>query len=434
MTRRHPSGGHRVAVTGIGLKSPAGNDLEAAYTAVLKGGSTAATVPRLIEADLPVHFACLVPEFDLDAYLTRRESRQIDRTTRLLLCAATDAVEDAVLPAGLTPERVGVQIGTGIGGLPSMEEVTLSHAARPRDMPVHTVPRTMANSPATRLAMRYGFRGPCTTYASACASGTTAVGEAARKIRYGDLDAALAGGTDSAVTTVVMGAFARMRAMSVRNADPERASRPFDTDRDGFVMAEGAAVLVLERWDLALARGARIYGEVAGFADNCDASHIVAPTEDGATAGRCMRQALADAGLSTADIGHINAHGTSTVLNDRAEARAIERCFHGQSPPVTAVKGVTGHLIGGSGALEAALALLCAARGSVPPIANLRASPEADLVDLVVGAPRSIARAAVLSNSFGFGGQNACLVLVPGDGGGPPSPGAAPHPRTPQQR
>ncbi|MEV7778399.1 beta-ketoacyl-[acyl-carrier-protein] synthase family protein [Kitasatospora sp. NPDC088351] len=414
MTGRHRSGGHRVAVTGIGVKSPAGNDPEEAFTTVLKADRTAATVAGwLAEQDHPVQFACLVPPFDLDAYLTRRESRQIDRTTQLLLCAAADAVADATLPAGLPPDRVGVQIGTGIGGLPSMEAVTLSHGDRPRDMPVHTVPRTMANSPACRLAMRYGFQGPCTTYSSACASGTTAVGEAARKVRYGELDVALAGGVDSAVTTVVVGAFARMRAMSTRNTEPELASRPFDTDRDGFVMGEGAAVLVLERWDAALARGARIYGEVAGYADTCDASHIVAPQEDGGTAARCMRQAIADAGLSTADIGHINAHGTSTLLNDRAEARAVDRCFAGQPPPLTASKGVTGHLIGGSGALEAVLGLLCAARGVVPPIANLRSSAEADLVDLVRGAPRSVRPAPVLSNSFGFGGQNACLVLVP---------------------
>ncbi|GAA2149041.1 beta-ketoacyl-ACP synthase II [Kitasatospora kazusensis] len=410
---RHPSGGRRVAVTGIGVKSPAGNGLETAFAALLAAGSTATRVDRLVEVDLPVHFACLVPPFDLDAYLTRRESRQIDRTTQLLLCAAADAVADAQLPADQRPDRVGVQIGTGIGGLPSMEAVTLSHGDRPRDMPVHTVPRTMANSPACRLAMRYGFQGSCTTYSSACASGTTALGEAARKIRYGELDVAVAGGCDSAVSTVVMGAFARMRAMSTRNGEPALASRPFDADRDGFVMGEGAAVLVLERWDTARARGAVIHGEIAGYADNCDAFHIVAPHEDGEVAGRCMQLAIADAGLSTADIGHVNAHGTSTLLNDRAEARAIARCFGRRPPPVTAVKGVTGHLIGGSGALEAAFALLCATRGVVPPVANLGSSPEADLVDLVSGTPRAVAPAHVLSNSFGFGGQNACLVLAP---------------------
>ncbi|MFJ9520213.1 beta-ketoacyl-[acyl-carrier-protein] synthase family protein [Kitasatospora sp. NPDC101801] len=408
----HPSGGHRVAVTGIGVKSPAGNDLEQAYETVLKARSTATLVDHLIERDLPVHFACLVPPFDVDAYVTRRVARQIDRASTLLLCAAGDAIDQAAL-TGLDPERIGVQIGTGIGGLPSMEEVTLSHGSRPRDMPVHTVPRTMANSAACRLALRHGFQGACTTYSSACASGTTAIGEAARRIRYGELDVAVAGGVDSSVSTVVVGAFARMRAMSMRNDEPELASRPFDADRDGFVMAEGAAVLVLERWDLAVARGAAVLGEVAGYADNCDAFHIVAPREDGEAAARCMSRAIADAGLTPADLGHVNAHGTSTLLNDRAEARAIDRCFGGQSPPVTAVKGVTGHLIGGSGALEAALALLCATRGVVPPIANLGSSPEADLVDLVRAVPRAVRPAPVLSNSFGFGGQNACLVLTP---------------------
>lgn len=413
MTARHPGGGHRVAVTGIGLKSPAGNEVEEAYSTLLKARSTATVVDRLIEQDVPVHIACLVPPFDIDSYLTRRESRQIDRTTQLLLCAASDAVAAAGLPPDFPADRVGVQIGTGIGGLSSMEAVTVSHADRPRDIPVHTVPRTMANSPAIRLAMRYGFQGSCTTYTNACASGTTALGEAARKIRHGELDVAVAGGTDSAVSTVVVGAFARMRAMSMRNTDPAAASRPFDADRDGFVMAEGAAVLVLERMDAALARGARIYGEIAGYADTCDAFHVVAPHEDGEVAARAMRRAVADAGLTPELIGHVNAHGTSTVLNDRAEARAIDRCFEGQPPPVTAFKGVTGHMIGGSGALEAALALLCAARGTVPPIANLVGSPEAGLVDLVAGEPRAIAPGPVLSNSFGFGGHNACLVLAP---------------------
>ncbi|WP_234467822.1 beta-ketoacyl synthase [Streptomyces sp. MBT62] len=213
--------------------------------------------------------------------------------------------------------------------------------------------------------------------------------------------------------TTIVGAFAKMRALSRRGDEPDRASRPFDTDRDGFVMGEGAAVLVLERGDLALARGARIYGEITGYAANCDAFHIAAPDPEAATAAECMRLAVADAGLAPADIGHISAHGTSTVLNDRAEATAIHRCFAGQSPPLTAVKGMSGHLIGGSGALEALLGLLCADRGVVPALANTLGSPEADLVDVVIGRRRTIARGPVLSNSFGFGGQNACLVLVP---------------------
>ncbi|MER7673629.1 beta-ketoacyl-[acyl-carrier-protein] synthase family protein [Kitasatospora sp. NPDC096128] len=412
---RRPDGGHRVAVTGIGVKCPAGTGVQEAYESVLKARPTAGVVDLLVERGVSVHIASLVPPFDVDAYLTRREARQIDRAATLLLCAASDAVAAAGLTdgGGPPPERVGVQIGTGMGGLASMEQVTTDHWDSPGGLPVHTVPRTMANSAASRLALRYGFRGACTTYSSACASGTTAIGEAARRVRYGELDAAVAGGVDAPVTTVIVGAFAKMRAMSARNGEPALASRPFDADRDGFVMAEGAAVLVLESWDAALARGATILGEVAGYADNCDAFHIVAPIDDGEMAARCMQRAITDAGLVPADIGHVNAHGTSTVLNDRAEARAIERCFGAGTLPVTAMKGVTGHLIGGSGALEAALGLLCATRGEVPPIANLRSSPEADLVDLVRTAPRSIAPAPVLSNSFGFGGQNACLVLAP---------------------
>jgi 3-oxoacyl-[acyl-carrier-protein] synthase II len=395
------------------VKCPAGNALEEAFDTLLAARATAAVVARLMEHNVPVHFACLVPPFDTSQYVARREARQIDRATELALCAAADAVTDAVLPAPLAPDRVGVHIGTGIGGLPSMEATALDHGDRPMGMPVHTVPRSMSNSPACRIAIRYGFRGSCTTYANACASGTTAIGEAARRIRHGELNAVVAGGVDAAVTTVIMSGFARMRALSMRNEAPELASRPFDENRDGFVMGEGAAVLVLECWDTARARGAHIYGEVAGYADNCDAFHIVAPHQDGVVAATCMRRAIDDAGLDPSDIGHINAHGTSTLVNDRAEAIAIDRCFGGQSPPVTAVKGVTGHLIGGSGALEAALALRCATAGVVPPVANTAFSPEAGLVDVVTGAPRPVAPGPVLSNSFGFGGHNACLVLTP---------------------
>ncbi|MEV0474633.1 beta-ketoacyl-[acyl-carrier-protein] synthase family protein [Streptomyces prunicolor] len=412
-----PSGRVRVVVTGLGVKSPAGNDVETAYARLLAAESTAVVAKHLVEAerDLAVEMACLVPEFEVEPYITRRERRQLDRAAELLLCAAVDAVSDAGESAlsDLPSSRVGVQVGTGMGGLGTMEGTTFDYGAHPMTMPVHTVPRTMANSPACRVAMRYGFRGNCATYATACASGTTAIGEAARRIRYGELDAAVAGGVDAPVTTTIVGAFAKMRALSRRCDEPDRASRPFDTDRDGFVMGEGAAVLVLERRDLALARGARIYGEITGYAANCDAFHIAAPDPEAATAAECMRLAVADAGLSPGDIGHISAHGTSTVLNDRAEATAVHRCFAGQSPPLTAVKGVSGHLIGGSGALEALLGLLCADRGVVPAVANTLGSPEADLVDVVIGSRRTIARGPVLSNSFGFGGQNACLVLTP---------------------
>ncbi|WP_052850567.1 beta-ketoacyl-[acyl-carrier-protein] synthase family protein [Streptomyces avicenniae] len=411
------SGGRvRVAVTGMGVKCPAGTSVEETWATVLAARPTAAVVPELAEAELPVRIACLVPPFDWEPYIGRRELRQIDRTTALLLCAAADALADAGTADGVPAHRIGVHVGTGVGGLPSMEDVAIRHGARPAQMPVHTVPKTMANSPACRLAMRYGFRGSCLTYTTACASGTDAIGEAARRIRYGELDVAVTGGVDAPVTRVVMAGFARMRALSARGSgpggDPALASRPFDADRDGFVLGEGAAVLVLERWDLAVARGARIHGEVTGYAATCDGFHIVAPRPDGATAAACMRLALADAGLPPSAVGHVNAHGTSTVLNDRAEAAALARCFGAAAPPVTAVKGVTGHLVGGSGAVEAVVALLSAGRGLVPPVATTTA-PEPPGLDLVLRAPRDVGRRPVLSTSFGFGGQNACLVLSP---------------------
>ncbi|WP_399082253.1 beta-ketoacyl-[acyl-carrier-protein] synthase family protein [Streptomyces sp. BBFR2] len=409
----HPAGRHRAVVTGIGVRTPAGNTLDEVLATVMAATPTAAPVGELIERGAPVRFACRVPDFDLAPHLSRRELRQIDRGTMLTLCAAADALRDAALPK-LPPERVGVHLGTGIGGLPTMEATALHHGADPMGMPVHTVPRAMANSAAAHIAMRYGFLGSCLTHTTACASGANAIGEALRRIRHGELDAVVTGGFDAAITPIMISSFARMRALSLRNDAPGEASRPFDADRDGFVMGEGAALLVLERRESALARGARIHGEVAGYATNSDAFHIAAPHPEGAAAAACMAGAVADAGLRPGDIGHINAHGTATRLNDSAEALALHRAFAGGPPPVTSVKGVTGHLIGGSGALEAAVALVCAARRTVPPVANLARNAHADLIDVVAGAPREVALAPVLSNSFGFGGQNACLVLTPG--------------------
>ncbi|MDI5964488.1 beta-ketoacyl-[acyl-carrier-protein] synthase family protein [Streptantibioticus silvisoli] len=413
MSRTAGAGRVRVVVTGIGLRTSAGNSLDDAFDAVLAAKSAAAIVDRLIERDAPVPIGCQVPPFAMEADVSRRELRQVDRPTALALCAAADALREAALPEGLPADRVGVHLGTGIGGLSLMENTALDYGDAPLRMPVHTVPATMANAAAARVALRYGFHGSCLTYCTACASGTTAIGEAARRVRYGELDAVVTGGYDAAITHVLVGGFARMRALSTRVDDPEHASRPFDAGRDGFVIGEGAALFVLERREAALARGARVLGEIAGYASNSDAHHIVAPGPDGVAAAACMAAAIADAGLTPRDIGQISAHGTSTRLNDDAEATAIHRCFAGQAPPVTAVKGVSGHLIGGSGALEAAIALRCAERLVVPPVANLTASDVADRIDVVAGTPRYVTRAPVLSNSFGFGGQNSCLVLTP---------------------
>lgn len=405
--------GTRVAVTGIGLRSPAGDGIEETLTALHAARSTAARVPELLTGDSPVTFACRVPSFDAAAIVPPREQRQTDRSGILLAAAAAAAWATADLEDGVDRSRLGVSIGTGAAGIAEAGVLGSRYGASPAMLPAYTVPRVMSSSPAARLSIRYRATGPSITYATACSSGATAIGEAVTKLRLGMVDACLAGGVDSCVTPMLMSAFARIGALSTRNDDPAAACRPFDDDRDGFVMGEGAAVLVLERWEHATARGAAIMGEVLGFGCTSDACHIVAPRSDGATAADCVRAALCDAGLDRADIGHINAHGTSTVLNDHAEALALAAVFGDDCPPVTANKGVTGHLIGASGAFEAAAALLCAAAESVPPVANFGGSRESELLDLVVGAPRPIRRLPVMSNSFGFGGHNTCLVLAP---------------------
>ena len=324
--------------------------------------------------------------------------------------AATDALADAGDLAA-DPNRCGVVAGTGVGGLWTQEEEEKVLFERgPTRVSPFLVPMMMANATAGLIAMNHGWKGPNICIATACAAGTHAVGEGARFIRDGSADVVLAGGTEAAITPIAMAAFARMGALSSRADDPARASRPFDPDRDGFVMGEGAGFLVLERWDRAEARGARIYGEVLGYGRNSDAHHITAPSPDGAGAVACMELALEDAGLGGADIGHVNAHGTSTPLNDSAEAEALVKVFAGNPPPTTSTKGVTGHLIGAAGAVEAVAAILSSRDGLVPPTANHERTDPTVTIDVVSGSPRSV-RGPVLSNSFGFGGHNATLVL-----------------------
>lgn len=385
------------------------------FAAMLKGESLAAEVPELAAAGLPVTFACTVPPTpDMDDYFPPREQRKTDRATHLAVAAARDAFADSGLSkAELDPGRVGVSVGSAMGGISATETAVLAYGDSPTDYPAFTVARIMPNSPAARIALQFGFQGPCTTHVTACASGTDAIGTVADKIRSGELDYAMAGGVDTPVTVGIMASFARLRALSARTDRPELASRPFDVDRDGFVMAEGATFLMLERWDLAQQRGARIYGEVTGYSSNCDAFHIVAPAAEGRIAARCMESAIADAGLQPFEIGHVNAHGTSTVLNDQAESQALRRLFGDAVPPITAAKSVVGHLMGAAGAFEALVALLSASRGTVPPVANFGSLGVDVPVDVVAGEPRLLGPAPVLSNSFGFGGHNGCLVLGP---------------------
>jgi 3-oxoacyl-[acyl-carrier-protein] synthase II len=406
-------GRFRVAVTGLGVKTPAGNDLDSFWSTLAAGRSTAATITRFDPSALPVRFGCEVRDFDPTVYVGPKEARRLDRVTQLGFAAAADALADSG-DSGADPARSAVIMGTGIGGLITLEEQTTQFLLKgPARVSPFFVPMMMANATAGTIAMQLGWTGPNLCIATACAASAHAIGEAARLIRDGTADVAITGGSESCMTSVAISAFARMTALSSRNDDPERASRPFDADRDGFVMGEGAAALVLERWDRAVARGARIYGEVAGYGRNADAYHITAPSPGGEGAAACMQLALDDAGVSPADIGHVNAHGTSTPLNDAAEAEAIRKVFGEAPPPVTSTKGVTGHLIGAAGATEAIACLLALDRAAAPPTANVERVGDDIQLDIVAGAPRDLAPAPALSNSFGFGGHNATLIFTP---------------------
>jgi 3-oxoacyl-[acyl-carrier-protein] synthase II len=403
----------RVAVTGLGVKTPAGNDLDTFWSRLLSGRSTAATIERYDPSPMPVRIGCEVREFDPAAYVGPKEARRMDRVTQLGLAAAADALADAGDP-GADPARCAVILGTGIGGLITLEEqIALYGEKGAGRVSPFLVPMMMTNATAGTVAMQLGWTGPNLCISTACAASAHAIGEAARLIRDETSDVVMTGGAESCITPVAISAFARMTALSGRNDDPEHASRPFDAARDGFVMGEGAAALVLERWDRAVARGARIYGEIVGYGRNADAYHITAPSPAGEGAAACMQLALDDASLSPAAVSHVNAHGTSTPLNDAAEAEAIRKVFGGAAPPVTSTKGVTGHLVGAAGATEAVACLLSLRNGSVPPTANLDQIGDDIQLDVVAGAPRPITPAPGLSNSFGFGGHNASLIFAP---------------------
>ena len=406
----------RVVVTGMGVKTPAGCDLDTFWDTLAAGKSTAGPIEGFDTAEHPVKFACEVRGFDPEPYLGSKEARRADRVAQLGVAAAADALADAG-DLETDPARCAVVAGTGVGGLQTLEaqeRVFLEKGAE-RVSPFF-VPMMMPNATGALVAMRGGFTGPNLSITTACAAGAHAVGEGVRMVRDGSVDVAVAGGAEAAVTPVALAAFWRMGALSGRTDDPTRAARPFDADRDGFVMAEGAAFLVLESLEHALARGARIWGEVLGYGRNCDAFHITAPSPSGAGAAACMQLALDDAGLAPDDVGHVNAHGTSTPLNDEAEASAISKVFGEHAVPVTGTKGVTGHLVGAAGAAEAVASLLALDRQLVPPTANHEQTDPAISVDVVAGSPRPARPGPVLSNSFGFGGHNAALVLA-----GPPA-------------
>ncbi|MGC1512417.1 MAG: beta-ketoacyl-ACP synthase II [Acidimicrobiales bacterium] len=385
--------GRRVAVTGIGVIARCGAGADAFWDGLLASPEPG---PRSID------------DFDPSPWFGPKEARRTDRFAQFAIAAADMALQDAgTLTADL--DRSGVLIATGVGGLHTLEEqIVLRHEKGVGRVSPFLVPLMMCNAGAAAVSMRYGWRGPCETTVTACAASTHAIGNAARLIAMGICDAVMSGGSEAAITPTGVAGFSNMTALSSAGI-----SRPFDVERDGFVIAEGAGVLVLEEMEMALARGARIYGEVIGAASTADAYHITAPSPDGSGAVRCMELALADAGVNTSEIGQINAHGTSTPLNDAAEAKAITKVFGNQAPPVVSTKGVTGHALGAAGALEAAAVLLSFDRRLIPPTAGLVNLDPEITIDIVRGAPRPWEPKPTLSNSFGFGGHNGCLVLAP---------------------
>ncbi len=414
-----------VVITGRGIISPAGRGVQAAWEGVLSAVPAAAPHPELTTDDTPVTLCCRVPDFDPDAEFGRGTSRRLDRYTHLAMVAGAGALADAGLLAegddpsfggGLVADverdRVGILLGSGIGGAETWASEYPNYIEKgPRRVSPMFIPRMLSNTAAGVISMRSGARGPNMTVNTACAAGASAMHVGRDLIRSGQADLVIAGGVEAGITGLAMSAFAQMGALT-KNDDPKSASRPFDVDRDGFVMGEGAAIVVLESAEHAQRRGATVYGRLAGAGASADAHHMTAPAEDGGGAILAMQRALADAGFDPADIDHINAHGTSTPLNDSTEALAVNAVFGDHRPAVSSTKGVTGHLLGAAGAIEAIFSLQALATDTVPPTANTTTvDPDID-ADVVTGEPRSLPLRAVMSNSFGFGGQNASLVFT----------------------
>ena len=403
----------RVVVTGMGVVSPVGIGLTTFWDAITHGRSGVRRITRFDPTPFASQIAGELPDFDPLVYLPRRDVVRTDAFIHYALVAAVEAVADAGLRVEGQNERVGVSIGTGMGGVPLLiASWDVLQKEGPDALSAYGLPGSLPNMAAGWISMRVGARGPIAAPTTACAAGTQAIGEALRAIQRGEADAMLAGGTDALIHPLVVGGFCAIRALSTRNADPERASRPFDRSRDGFVIGEGSAVLVLEAREAALARGARIHAELSGFGLTADAHHPTASSTEGPA--RAIRLALEDARLAPEAIDYVNAHGTSTPLNDQHETEALKLVFgsHARRLAVSSIKSMTGHLIGAAGALEAVATVLAIREGLVPPTINLDlADPACDL-DYVPNQARRMPVGAALSNSFGFGGTNAILAFT----------------------
>jgi 3-oxoacyl-[acyl-carrier-protein] synthase II len=406
----------RVVVTGLGLVTPLGTGVEKNWERLVAGRSGVGPITRFDTSDVPVRIAGEVRDFDPDRFIERRDLKKMDVFIQYAVAAADMAVADAALPLPLrVPERTGVIVGVGMGGIASLEEAYGHFLTRNfRRVSPFFIPRLIPSMAAGYVALRFGARGPNYATTSACASGAHAIGEALVLIRDGRQDVMLAGGAEAPVCLLAVGGFNAMRALATGfNDEPERASRPFDARREGFVIAEGAGVLVLEELEHARRRGARIYAEVLGYGANCDAHHVTQPLPEGEGAADCMALALRDAGIAPHDVGYVNAHGTGTPFNDAAETSAVKRVFGEHSPrlAVSSTKSMTGHLLGAAGTVEAAYTVLALAHGVLPPTINLDEPDPACDLDYVPGERRRVQVRAALSNSFGFGGTNVSLAF-----------------------
>ncbi|MHB1246728.1 MAG: beta-ketoacyl-ACP synthase II [Sulfuriferula sp.] len=405
----------RVVITGLGIVSPVGIGLQESWGNILAGKSGITRITRFDPALFACQIAGDVKNFDVGQYLNPKDARRMDVFIQYGMVAGIEAVKDAGLEVTEeNAERIGVNIGSGIGGLPLIEETHNTYlAGGPRKISPFFIPASIINMIAGNLSIMYGFKGPNLAMVTACTTATHCIGDSARMIEYGDADVMVAGGAESALSPLGMGGFAAARALSTRNDDPATSSRPWDKERDGFVMGEGAGILVLEEYEHAKARGAKIYAEVVGFGMSGDAYHMTAPVENGEGAARCMRNALKNAGLNPDQVDYINAHGTSTPLGDLAETMAVKRALgdHAYKTAISSTKSMTGHLLGAAGGVEAVFSALSVHEQVAPPTINIFDQDEACDLDYVPNTARQMKIDVALSNSFGFGGTNGTLVF-----------------------
>jgi 3-oxoacyl-[acyl-carrier-protein] synthase II len=405
----------RVVVTGLGIVSPVGLNLKQTWSNIVAGVNGVVEITEFDASEFPVRIAATVKNFDASAVVPPKEQKKMDTFIHYGLVAADEALRDSGIEiTDSNAERIGVSIGSGIGGLPMIEaNHTKMLNGGPRKISPFFVPGSIINMISGNFSIMYGTRGPNIAMVTACSTGTHSIGQAARMIAYGDVDVMIAGGAEKASSPLGVSGFAAARALSTRNDDPAAASRPWDIDRDGFVLGDGAGVLVLEEYEMARKRGANIYAEVAGFGLNSDAYHMTQPVADGSGAARCMQMALNDAGLNAADVDYVNAHGTSTPAGDIAETNAIKTAFgsHAGKLAVSSTKSMIGHLLGAAGGVEAVFSVMAIRDGVAPPTINLENQGEGCDLDYVPNTARNMKIDVAVSNSFGFGGTNGTLVF-----------------------